>query len=310
MANQQGNGRKVALPDENRPSWRPQDENGARDRRLVGDREDRERLYRNDREDDYLRDRERFGSYWDDRSSRWDRDEGYRSSERYGQGQSGYGGGRYEEDRSYSSRNSAYPGELEDRPRERGVDERWSRGRGGPRWSERDEDYGQGRTYGSPPIGAAQAGWNQQRMYPADRPVGYESPYREPGMHSREGMRQQTRYGSQGYQGWGQQGQVSHRGKGPAGYMRSDERIREMVCEALTEDHNVDATNIEVSVKNGEVTLSGTVEDRMQKRMAEDCVEQLAGVRDVHNQIRIGVDQKASGKEAESSPTQDKRPRA
>jgi osmotically-inducible protein OsmY len=309
MANQQGNGRKVALPDENRESWRPQDENGTRGRRLMGDTEERERMYRNDRDDNYLRDRERFGSYWDDRSRRWDPDEGYRSTERYGQGQSGYGAGRYEEDRSYTGSYS---------------------GRGGSRWDERDEGYGryghrgmgdeygeEGRLHGSPPIGAAQAGWNQQRMYPRERSVGYESPYREPGMQDRESMRQQTRYGSQGYQGWGQQerswrpqgSQVSHRGKGPAGYMRSDERIREMVCDALTEDHNVDASNVEVSVKNGEVTLSGTVEDRMQKRMAEDCVEQIAGVRDVHNQIRIG-DRKVPGKEAESPASPDKRSRA
>ena len=30
MANNQGNGRNVATPDENRPSWRPEDENGQR----------------------------------------------------------------------------------------------------------------------------------------------------------------------------------------------------------------------------------------------------------------------------------------
>jgi len=83
--------------------------------------------------------------------------------------------------------------------------------------------------------------------------------------------------------GWFQ----GHRGKGPSGYTRSDDRIREMVCEALSDDDRVDASNIEVTVKNGEVVLSGTVEDRMQKRMAEDCIENLSGVKDVQNQLRV-----------------------
>jgi len=88
----------------------------------------------------------------------------------------------------------------------------------------------------------------------------------------------------------------SHRGKGPANYARSDERIRELVCEALTDDDDVDATHIEVTVTDGEVTLSGTVEERYQKRMAESCVEQVSGVIDVHNQVRIAVDKKAQDK--------------
>src|SRR6185369_1990030 len=107
--------------------------------------------------------------------------------------------------------------------------------------------------------------------------------YGQQGMQGREGMRQ------------------SHRGKGPSGFMRSDDRIREMVCEALENDHNVDATNIEVTVKSGEVMLSGTVDDRMQKRMAEDCVEQVGGVKDVQNQIRIATQRRDMGKQASSS---------
>jgi osmotically-inducible protein OsmY len=78
-----------------------------------------------------------------------------------------------------------------------------------------------------------------------------------------------------------------HRGKGPKGFMRSDDRVRELVCEALTDDEEVDASNIEVTVKGGEVTLAGSVEDREMKRRAEDCVERVGGVRDVHNQLHI-----------------------
>jgi hypothetical protein len=83
-----------------------------------------------------------------------------------------------------------------------------------------------------------------------------------------------------------------HRGKGPLSYQRADDRIRDAVCEVLTDDDRVDATNIEVTVKSGEVTLSGTVEDRYQKRCAEDVVESVSGVKDIQNQIRVAGDRR------------------
>jgi hypothetical protein len=78
-----------------------------------------------------------------------------------------------------------------------------------------------------------------------------------------------------------------HSGKGPKGWHRSDERIREDVLERLTRHGDVDATELEVAVENGEVTLSGTVADRPQKRAAERCAERVDGVVDVHNRIRL-----------------------
>lgn len=81
-----------------------------------------------------------------------------------------------------------------------------------------------------------------------------------------------------------------HRGKGPLNYRRTDERIRELVCEALAEDDQVDATQIEVSVSEGIVTLAGAVRDRPAKRMAEDVVDRVWGVRDVHNLLEIVLD--------------------
>jgi hypothetical protein len=83
MANQQGNGRNVAVPDENRPSWRPEDDNGPRSRRNM---EDDDRYMRDRDENRAMRDRDddryQRGGYWDDRSSRWGREEGLRSTER------------------------------------------------------------------------------------------------------------------------------------------------------------------------------------------------------------------------------------
>jgi len=76
-------------------------------------------------------------------------------------------------------------------------------------------------------------------------------------------------------------------GHGPAGYTRSDERILEDVNDALTDDWGVDARKIQATVSGGDVTLEGTVPSRAQKRRAEDCVEDLSGVRNVQNNLRV-----------------------
>ena len=78
-----------------------------------------------------------------------------------------------------------------------------------------------------------------------------------------------------------------HSGRGPQGYQRSDARIEEDVCEHLTHHGMLDATGIQVQVENGEVTLTGTVESRQAKRMAEDILDGISGVRDIHNQLRV-----------------------
>lgn len=79
-------------------------------------------------------------------------------------------------------------------------------------------------------------------------------------------------------------------GKGPKGYRRSDEMIKEDVSLALYRSPAVDASDIEVFVNGGTVTLKGSVKDRDQKKMAEYTVEGLPGVRDVFNEIRIRTD--------------------
>lgn len=80
---------------------------------------------------------------------------------------------------------------------------------------------------------------------------------------------------------------VSHRGRGPKGYTRSDERIREDVNDRLSDDAYLDASEIEVSVSDGEVTLIGTVENRIDKRRAEDLADDISGVKNVQNQLRV-----------------------
>jgi BON domain-containing protein len=77
-------------------------------------------------------------------------------------------------------------------------------------------------------------------------------------------------------------------GKGPRGYRRADERIHEEVCERLRAHGWIDASEVEVQVREGEVTLTGTVADRRQKRLAADLAEGVRGIIDVHNRLRLG----------------------
>jgi hypothetical protein len=99
--------------------------------------------------------------------------------------------------------------------------------------------------------------------------------------------------------------QEHFKGRGPKGYRRSDERIREDVCECLTDDDRVDASRIDVSVKDGEVTLSGSVGSRAEKRRAEDLMDHISGVKDVQNQLRVAGESEGSLGSATSSDDRD-----
>lgn len=83
---------------------------------------------------------------------------------------------------------------------------------------------------------------------------------------------------------------VNYSGRGPKGYRRSDERIREDVCDLLERDAHIDASEIEVSVADRVVTLSGKIESRFAKRHAEDLIENLAGIHDVQNDLSVDQD--------------------
>ena len=76
-------------------------------------------------------------------------------------------------------------------------------------------------------------------------------------------------------------------GRGPRGYQRSDIRIYEEVCDRLTDDPGVDASEIQVAVHDGEVALRGQVLTREMRRRADDVAFDIAGVRHVSNDLRI-----------------------
>jgi hypothetical protein len=85
----------------------------------------------------------------------------------------------------------------------------------------------------------------------------------------------------------GPQGLGDHRGKGPRSYRRADERIEDEVNERLSDDGGLDASEITVSVREGEVFLDGEVGSRWDKRRAEDIVLDISGVSHVQNNLRV-----------------------
>jgi osmotically-inducible protein OsmY len=141
-----------------------------------------------------------------------------------------------------------------------------------------DED--QDRDRGLSGRGYGQQGWGGQGRGMQD--YGRES----------RGMQDYGREG-RGMQDYGREGRGTlqergrHFGRGPKGYQRSDDRLTEEINEMLTRHPDIDASEIEVKVNRGTVTLSGNVDDRQTKRQIEDLVEDVLGVTEVQNQLRV-----------------------
>ena len=79
-----------------------------------------------------------------------------------------------------------------------------------------------------------------------------------------------------------------HAGKGPRGYCRGDVRLYDEVCDKLERDGDLDASDIEVTVKAGEVVLAGSVCDETARSRAEAVVAGCTGVREVRNRLLVG----------------------
>jgi len=184
--------------------------------------------------------------------------------------------------------------------------EEWSRsgsGRAGSwgRYDDREHGrdfergYGSERSFGSGREGAFGSGYDRSgSFHESDRPGHFDSGQGWSGRTSgfdREGSFGGYGRGSSGYGAgtatsapWA--GAGPHAGRGPRGYQRSDERIREDVYECLTQHGHIDASGIEADVSGGVVTLRGTVESRQMRRLAEEAVEEISGVKDVRNELR------------------------
>jgi osmotically-inducible protein OsmY len=77
--------------------------------------------------------------------------------------------------------------------------------------------------------------------------------------------------------------------RGPKGYSRSDDRIEDEVCERVARS-GVESDDIEVKVEHREVTLTGTVGSREEKWWLESLVDDVFGVEEVHNRLRVQRD--------------------
>lgn len=154
-------------------------------------------------------------------------------------------------------------------------------------------DYGWGSDDRWAPIGnryPAERGWRYRDIprYGYGGETGRDTSWSGPstGTYSQYGSRYTPWYETgSNRQDWERQGPFA--GRGPKGYQRSDSRIREDVSDRLTDAADVDASEIEVTVNNGEVTLSGTVRTREEKRRSEDLTDTVTGVREVHNSLHV-----------------------
>jgi hypothetical protein len=183
---------------------------------------------------------------------------------------------------------------------------------GGREFREPPRDFGSDRGFGGGHWAAGEFGGDYGRYgeypgYAGGRSPSHNFGRREPVWEGRYGgdfgpsyadegpPRWRDGYGGYGggtrQVGYGQFGatprpESSFTGRGPRGYRRGDDRIREDVCDRLSEHPGIDPSEVDVSIRDGEITLQGSVPDRWMKRMAEDVAEGVQGVRQVHNHLR------------------------
>jgi hypothetical protein len=219
---------------------------------------------------------------------------GGRGEERWGSERGGYGGergGGYGErygsgggERGYSS--SSYG---------RGAEERWGGERGG--------GYGYGGERGGGGYGGERGGYGPgygrggEDRWSGERYGGFmggmmggaygsgRGEERWEGRGSGEDWRRHDERGPLERLGEKVKEGFRKLGRGPKGYRRSDDRIKEEVCERIARA-GIDADEVEVKVEKAEVTLTGTVNTRDEKRWLEDLAEDVYGVDEVHNQLR------------------------
>ena len=73
----------------------------------------------------------------------------------------------------------------------------------------------------------------------------------------------------------------------PKNFRRIDSRVREDICERLWDEPTIDVGDVDVQVKDGVVTLEGTVPYRPMKHLIEDIAADTPGVHEVENRLRV-----------------------
>jgi hypothetical protein len=258
----------------------------------------------------------RYGG-WEDRPG--ERREGGRDWERWRREQEARGGREHEPWAEHGEGRYAQGREdwrEADRDRWGESREDW-RGAGEPDW--RGSESWRGSEYGGRPGEVRDPQWERRTYgaYGAYGPRSYERPGRdrpwlEPSPDRRQG--QETR----GLVEWEDRGPLAwlrdktrdmrnrRRARGPKGYSRTDERIEEDVCERIARS-GVDADEVEVKVENREVTLTGSVSSREEKWWLESLADDVFGVEEVHNRLRVSREA-GRGTEGSAAPRpEDKR---
>jgi hypothetical protein len=170
--------------------------------------------------------------------------------------------------------------------------------------------YGQPRAYADGERGQGDRGYGARRGPGDDHAYGRRDDGRQHGATDQGGYRGEPAgdsrrgegygrfdgpgsyggYGSPasyGAQGWSQGGSMQARPRrGPKGYTRSDERIRDDICDHLMRS-DLDVEDVSVRVEKGHVTLEGTVQHRHVKHRLEDIVDACMGVQDIDNRVRV-----------------------
>jgi osmotically-inducible protein OsmY len=261
---------------------------------------------RDDRERGNFEDREYDNKYYRDRSRRFGGQNTFDHGENYfGGGRQGYGEGieSYEPNRAFGESwhdstglsNYDYPERRYDSVSRRAGFGRDAYGLGyGGDW----EPEANRRRYQNQPYqpNQYQPGYQGQTAY------GSEYPHSESGFDlDRSRQRGWWDKASDEVSSWFGDEHAEHRrhmdrlrgnrGRGPKNYTRSDERIREDINDRLTDYDYIDASDIDVNVQNSEVILTGIVDSRYEKRMAEDVAEKVSGVSNVENRLRVRREQ-------------------
>lgn len=214
------------------------------------------------------------------RSEDWNRDDQreYREG-RYGSGDFGYESGS----RGEPSFGSGFDAEGSRSPRYFGMG---NYGEGGSHFTGGYDQRGQGRGSSGDDYGSGYQGSTRYRGgesgYRAENWRGSDYSYRGESRSERPGLLQRLFK------------------RGPKGYQRSDERLREDISERLMQSHDVDSSEVTVNVASGKVTLEGTVPNRYMKHYIEDLVDACPGVQDIDNRVRVDP---MSG-QTTTSPTQ------
>lgn len=172
---------------------------------------------------------------------------------------------------------------------------------GGQAHPEEPSGYGH-RAYGERMGRAAHNSYDHRqgepRGYSQDRSASWREDY---GSTGRQYLSETPSYRTSGDSDG--RSDAGFRGHGPKGYKRSDQRIQEDLNDRLTESASLDARDIELAVREGEVTLTGMVNSRFCKREAEDLADRISGVKHVQNNLRIKAQQTPGSSQHSASAT-------